>query len=132
MMQCIRRLRPNFVRSARQIASFNSLEGSASSFTELPIIDIAPLVAPRETTTLEQRVEVGNELHKACRDVGFFYIRNRIAQDVAANVRDEARQWFALPVATKREILLSPKSRFRGYQPLGINVTQNQRYLNTK
>jgi isopenicillin N synthase-like dioxygenase len=117
-MQCVRQLR-QYVVGLRQISSRGNF------FKELPIIDIAPLIAPN--STLNERIKVGNELHKACKDVGFFYIRNGMAEDIARTVRTQARQWFALPEATKREILLRTESHYRGYQPLGVNVTQNQR-----
>ncbi|KAG7667303.1 hypothetical protein Ndes2526B_g04190 [Nannochloris sp. 'desiccata'] len=117
-MQCVRQLRQHLV-GLRQISS------QGNFFKELPIIDIAPLIAPN--STLGERAKVGNELHEACKRVGFFYIRNGMAEAIARTVRTQARQWFALPEATKREILLRPESHYRGYQPLGVNVTQNQR-----
>ena len=98
-----------------------------STFKQLPVIDVAPLVAPSGSVPLAKILQVAAELHAACRDVGFFYIRNAMAADTAVNVRQQARAWFALPESKKREILLSPQSHYRGYQPLGVNVTQGAR-----
>jgi isopenicillin N synthase-like dioxygenase len=118
-MQRVRQLR-HHILGLRQITS------QGNFFKELPIIDIAPLIAPN--STLEERTKVGNELHTACKDVGFFYIEHKaMAEGAALGVRTQSRQWFCLPEAIKREILLTPESHFRGYQPLGANVTQSQR-----
>jgi len=119
-MQCVRQLRQNVV-----VKGFRQISSQDNFFKELPIIDIAPLIAPN--STVNERLKIGRELHKACKDVGFFYVRNGMADSIARTVRRQARQWFALPEATKREILLRPEAHYRGYQPLGVNVTQNQR-----
>lgn len=74
---------------------------------------------------------MGEQLHKACSEVGFFYVRNHGVPDtISSGVLKEARRWFALPEATKRQIALSPETNFRGYQPLGANVTRyNQDFV---
>uniref|UniRef100_A0A383VMR0 Fe2OG dioxygenase domain-containing protein n=1 Tax=Tetradesmus obliquus TaxID=3088 RepID=A0A383VMR0_TETOB len=95
------------------------------TFTSLPIIDVGPLVdpaAPRESVTA-----VAQQLHKACREVGFFYIQNHgVPQHVTEGVLQQAHKWFALPAEVKASLLLSPASHYRGYQPLGINVTRHE------
>lgn len=102
---------------------------ATATFNELPVIDVAPLVAAPGTISSAERHRVGEQLHHACKDVGFFYIRNGMDGAVADDVRLQARRWFALPEATKKEILLSPESHYRGYQPLGVNVTQGARQV---
>ena len=100
---------------------------ATATFSELPIIDVAPLVAAPSTVAASERYKVGKQLHQACRDVGFFYIRNGMDGAIAKDALIQAGRWFALPEAMKREILLRPESHYRGYQPLGVNVTQGAR-----
>jgi non-haem dioxygenase in morphine synthesis N-terminal len=45
-----------------------------SSFTAIPIIDVGPLVC--KESTAEDIRGVGQQLHKACSSVGFFYVKN--------------------------------------------------------
>lgn len=96
-----------------------------SSFTELPVIDVGPLTNPgsvrahpanfalapslpskyrRSRRSLQSAVErqaVGQALHDACKNVGFFYASNHgLPTDVTTNVMAEARRWFAMPVSS--------------------------------
>jgi isopenicillin N synthase-like dioxygenase len=124
-MACLRRICP----AISQITSTGpSLARTFASgaFTSLPIIDVSPLVAPN--APLPARTAVGRAIHAACRDVGFFYITgvDRFAA-AGQEARDHVRAWFALPDAVKSSILLSPQTHYRGYQPLGLNVTQGAR-----
>lgn len=45
-------------------------------------------------------------------------------EEIYSGVLREARSWFALPDDKKRQIELSPQTHYRGYQPLGANVTR--------
>eukprot|EP00877_Chromochloris_zofingiensis_P001591 jgi/Chrzof1/11432/Cz05g36150.t1 len=68
---------------------------------------------------------VAQQLHHACKDVGFFYITNHgVPKQVYEGVLMQAREWFALPDTIKRQIAISPASHYRGYQSLGANVTR--------
>lgn len=57
----------------------------------------------------------------ACRNVGFFYIRNhRVPQSVLDRAFEEARKFFALPQEEKRKIHYTKvRTRVRGFIPLG-------------
>eukprot|EP00775_Hariotina_reticulata_P002982 gene2982-3265_t len=71
--------------------------------------------------------QVGEELHRACKDVGFFYVTNHgVPASVYQGVLSGAHKWFSLPAATKEQLLLSPARHYRGYQPLGTNVTRHE------
>ncbi|CAD7700651.1 unnamed protein product [Ostreobium quekettii] len=92
-------------------------------FSSLPIIDVGPLVA--ENSDLAERQAVGAQLHIACRDVGFFYIKNHgIPESTYGKVLTEAQRWFNLPENIKEQIKITPQSHYRGYQRLGANVTR--------
>lgn len=68
-------------------------------FTEIPIIDAAPLIAGHEAGVRE----VGRQIHRAAIDVGFFYIRNHgVPAQTMADVFAMSRRFFALPAEDKR------------------------------
>ncbi|KAK9822807.1 hypothetical protein WJX81_000986 [Elliptochloris bilobata] len=93
------------------------------SFTSLPVIDVSALLEPEQAP--DARVAVAEQLHRACLETGFFYVRNHgIPESDCENVLQQARQWFALPESVKQEIALTPHSHFRGFQRLGDNVTR--------
>lgn len=102
-----------------------------SSFSALPVIDVGPLVSqpPEENAAPHQSAAVAavaSSLHSACRDVGFFYVTNHgVPPAVSDAVLQLAHQWFNLPASVKHSCLLSAGSAYRGYQPLGANVTRH-------
>ena len=49
-----------------------------SAFTDIPIVDIAPLVD--KDAPGEEQQAAGKKLHDACVAVGFFYVTNHGAQ----------------------------------------------------
>ncbi len=86
-----------------------------AAFEEVPQIDIAPLLRG----SAEARRRVGNAVHDACRDVGFFYIRNHgIAQATVDDLFREMARFYAQPEEAKREIHASKSRFFRGYSGL--------------
>ncbi|MEU5214582.1 2-oxoglutarate and iron-dependent oxygenase domain-containing protein [Streptomyces sp. NPDC020807] len=98
-------------------------EGTAAqAFQEVPVISIAALVTPDpEPEELRKTVE---QIGQACRDVGFFYIKDHgvTAEDSAAMFR-ASREFFALPLEEKMKIRLGITEQFRGFVPLGGEVT---------
>ncbi|KAL3151731.1 hypothetical protein ABBQ38_012710 [Trebouxia sp. C0009 RCD-2024] len=89
-------------------------------FQAIPVIDVEPLVNQQQNAA-----EVGQQLHKACTDVGFFYVANHgVPAQTCQNVLKEAHAWFALPEHIKKQILIRPDTHYRGYQQLGANVTR--------
>lgn len=68
---------------------------TATSFTEVPVIDISGLYSPRR----EVREEVAAELGRASRDVGFFYISGADIEEAAfERMLAATKEFFALPV----------------------------------
>lgn len=95
-----------------------------SSFSAIPVIDVAPLMDA--ASSHREKYEVGTQLHKACTDVGFFYIKNHDVPDsISKGVLSAAREWFQLPADVKKAISISPAAHYRGYQDLGANVTRH-------
>lgn len=86
-----------------------------AAFEEVPQIDIAPLFHGDGPA----RRRVGDAVHDACHDVGFFYIRNHgIAQATIDDLFHEMARFYAQPEEAKREIHASRSRCFRGYSGL--------------
>ncbi len=80
--------------------------------TPLPIIDIAPLYA----SDVKGWHEVARQIDTACRDWGFFYIRNHpISAERIAQLKGAAEQFFGLPVEQKLQIDITKSTHHRGY-----------------
>jgi isopenicillin N synthase-like dioxygenase len=84
----------------------------------VPVIDIAPSFSPSE----RDRQGVADEIHKACRDTGFFYIANHgFSRDLIARTFEASRQFFALPVEEKRALTMV-RGEARGYEHAEFQV----------
>ena len=96
-----------------------------SSFEEIPIIDIAPLVIPNDNSkSLRKTV---NEIRDACKNVGFFYIKNhQIPKDNLNALIPLVQEFFNLPLEEKMKIHISKSDIFRGYTPLGKELTDEK------
>jgi len=80
-------------------------------FTEIPVIDMAELVAGDDDQATIDAVGT------ACRDVGFLYIQNHgVPQHLIDDFLVASREFFARPMDNKMESVLS--DRMRGYLPL--------------
>jgi isopenicillin N synthase-like dioxygenase len=67
------------------------------------------------------------EIHKACRETGFFYVANHgIPEPFIAERFAAARRFFDLPLERKMAIHMTKSSTFVGYEPLGVQVTDSQ------
>ena len=84
--------------------------------TDLPVIDIGPLFGGDRRA----KEAVASEIDKACREVGFLYIRNHGIYDAMTEAAfDEARRFFALPVEEKMKIHVKKvRTLTRGYVPM--------------
>ncbi|MBL8382166.1 MAG: isopenicillin N synthase family oxygenase [Burkholderiales bacterium] len=82
----------------------------------VPVIDLAGA----SSAELANRLAVAGEVHRACRDIGFFYVANHgVDRALVAAQFDWARRFFALPQADKDAIALSRSPCNRGYEPMG-------------
>ena len=96
-----------------------------SIFNRIPIIDIAPLVMPDRNTKLIR--ETGDEIREACRSVGFFYIKNhQIPQSHIDSLISLVHAFFNLSLEEKMKIHISKSDIYRGYTPLGKELTNDK------
>jgi isopenicillin N synthase-like dioxygenase len=90
---------------------------------ELPIIDVAPLVAGRGDVDA-----VATAIDQACRAHGFFYISGHgVPEDLQARLDAGARAFFALPEADKAAVAMDGGGRaWRGWFPLDGELTSGR------
>ena len=94
--------------------------------TSLPIIDVSSLLAPNSNESSVR--ETATRIHEACRDWGFFYVKNH---GVPLPLLDElvqfSRQFFAQPVEQKMQVAMSKGGQaWRGYFPVGNELTSGK------
>jgi isopenicillin N synthase-like dioxygenase len=95
----------------------SGLAADSLPFTEIPIVDFAPMVDPASTP--EARQAVGEAVRNACTRVGFFYVRHHGVDEAAlAETFLAAEQFFALPAERKRALHIKQSRNHRGYVPL--------------
>ena len=88
-------------------------------FSEIPILDVGPLVAGDDDPTLI------NALHQACADVGFLYVRNHgVSMALVEALKESAAMFFAAPMVEKMKIAIDP--RIQGYLPLGYRSYEGE------
>ncbi|MDB5395661.1 MAG: penicillin synthase [Rhodospirillales bacterium] len=81
----------------------------------IPLINLADSFSP----DLEKRKAVAWEIHKACRDIGFFYVENHGVPDaLLVGQFDFVRRFFALPMETKEAVGLKDSAWLRGYEAM--------------
>ncbi len=90
-------------------------------FSEIPVIDISPLV-DGNAAQLERTVAA---LDRACSDVGFIYIRNHgVSRDLVTRLAQQARLFFNRSMDEKMRIVLD--QRMRGYLPLNYRSYEGE------
>lgn len=92
---------------------------------EIPVIDISGL---RESSSPNMN-EVVKQLAKACREVGFFYIKNHgIPKDLIEKTFTMAETFFSQPLEKKLECSMERHSKcFRGYSPVLSELADGKR-----
>jgi isopenicillin N synthase-like dioxygenase len=86
-------------------------ESRQLDFEEIPVIDIDGLFGESDAR------EIVNEIDRACRDVGFFYIvGHRFDMQLAQCLSEVAREFFRQPDEAKCSLGLDPS--MRGFLPL--------------
>lgn len=99
------------------------LPGVSKSFHSIPIIDISPFVDDGGSQSCKD--QVAQELHAACCEVGFFYIKGHgVHSSITNRAIDFSSRFFQLPLDVKNEISINQSPSFRGYQRIGENITQ--------
>lgn len=87
----------------------------------LPVLDLA-----RYTSSAERDAFLA-DLRHAARDIGFFYLINHGVDDALQNaVQREARRFFALTEAQKKQVAMIHSPHFRGYNRAASEITRGQ------
>ena len=93
-----------------------------SFFKEIPVIDISPLVGPQDNPKSLRKT--AKEIENACKNIGFFYVKNhQIPQNHLDAVILVMQEFFNLPEEEKMKIHIGNSDVFRGYTPLGKELT---------
>jgi isopenicillin N synthase-like dioxygenase len=89
------------------------------AFCKLPIVDISGL----HSGDLDAAQKAVDELGRAAREVGFFYVTGHgIRASAFSDVVDAAVRFFALPVEEKMKAYIGNSRNHRGYVPEGEEV----------
>lgn len=92
----------------------------AAQKAALPILDFSKLDDPHK------RAGFIEQLGKAARDVGFFYLTGHgISVERLEEVETVAQQFFELPQAEKDAIRMANSPHFRGYTATGHEITRH-------
>ncbi|THH12864.1 hypothetical protein EW146_g7288 [Bondarzewia mesenterica] len=96
-----------------------------SSFDEIPVIDLHG----GKVQDAALRRGVADQIRDACINIGFFYVRDHgIPEEIIAGALGAAKQFFALPMDTKKELDIHKTANFKGYTALlGENTNPENR-----
>jgi isopenicillin N synthase-like dioxygenase len=87
--------------------------------SDVPLIDFADSFG----SDLARRRAVAWEVHKACRDTGFFYVKNHGISAQSLELQLEwSRRFFALPTETKLELTMAGAKGPIGYEPMKLQT----------
>jgi isopenicillin N synthase-like dioxygenase len=85
----------------------------------IPVIDLGGSFSP----SLDDRKAVTWEIHKACRETGFFYVKNHgIPQDLIDAQIEWTQRFFALPMEQKLQIDIKNSNWMRGYEAMAMQT----------
>ena len=89
----------------------------------VPLIDVTSLVA-----RAGDRGRVADQIGRACRDHGFFYVcRHGVDERLQQELEELSRRFFAQDLAAKMEISMERGGRaWRGYFPVGGELTSGK------
>ncbi len=92
---------------------------------EIPVIDIAALRSGDDSGI----DKVAEELGRACKDIGFFYVKNHGISRALINATFKcAEEFFALPLDNKLQYSMERHSKcFRGYSPVLSELADGKR-----
>lgn len=79
----------------------------------IPLIDLGGSFSP----ALADRKAVAYEIHKACRETGFFYVSNHgVASELIDSHLQLCHEFFSLPLEEKQQVSIKLSSCNRGYE----------------
>jgi isopenicillin N synthase-like dioxygenase len=80
----------------------------------IPVVDLSGSEAP-------------SQIHKACREIGFFYVMNHGVPQALIDAQFEcARRFYALPEENKLAIHMKKSAATAGYEPIGGQILDSQ------
>jgi isopenicillin N synthase-like dioxygenase len=95
-----------------------------SAFKSLPVIDVSRLYSE----SLADRQAVADEIGRAARDSGFFYVAGHpVGPELRAPLIDAAKAFFALPSEAKMTWYIGNSTNHSGYVPPGEEVFYGQK-----
>ena len=102
--------------------------GQNEVVADLPVIDVAPLVAGGTLAPAGPLADVARQIETACREHGFFYVTGHgLEPGLLARLAEASAAFFALPQAAKMEIAMARGGRaWRGYFPVGAELTSGE------
>jgi isopenicillin N synthase-like dioxygenase len=94
-----------------------------SSLSHVPVIDVSALIA-----RAGDRSRTADEIGRACRSSGFFYIVGHgVDEGLQYRLEECSRQFFAQDLSSKMEIAMERGGRaWRGYFPVGAELTSGK------
>ncbi|WP_041524175.1 isopenicillin N synthase family dioxygenase [Gilvimarinus agarilyticus] len=92
---------------------------SQKIFTEIPVLDVSPLVAGAEHSQYETTVKA---MADAAHQVGFMQLVGHGLEELQDQLLQVSQDFFALPDDVKREIYIGNSNNHRGYVPFGEEI----------
>jgi len=107
-------------------ALLDAQQNNMTSKPEIPVIDIA-LLREKETDK-KAAAKIAQEINKACREHGFFYISGHgVSEALQANLEKLSHLFFNLPEEEKLKISMQLGGKaWRGFFPVGNELTSGK------
>ncbi|XP_078354911.1 putative iron/ascorbate oxidoreductase DDB_G0283291 [Oculina patagonica] len=94
--------------------------------SSVPVIDISPLCKHSNSVDQEAINQVYQQIHEACKDIGFFYITGHgVEQSTLDLLFSYTQKFFALPLEKKTAISIHKNPYYDGYIQQGAERTKN-------
>jgi isopenicillin N synthase-like dioxygenase len=85
----------------------------------IPLIDVAASFSADDTS----RRLIAQQIHRAARETGFFYVRGHgVPETVSRGQLDCARRFFEQPLDVKMELDIAQSQTMRGYEPVALQT----------
>jgi isopenicillin N synthase-like dioxygenase len=86
---------------------------------DIPVIDLTS----SNSSDVSARKAVALEIHKACRDTGFFYVANHgVPEELITGQLTWAKRFFDLPIEEKMKVDMSRTMEPSGYEPMKLQT----------
>merc|ERR1711939_71549 len=97
--------------------------GYKDSFESIPVIDCSTIYSD----DIEVRRKLAGEIGKACREVGFFYVKNPpgVTKEDIDSTFKVVREFFDTPVEEKLKVHWHNSAAYRGYGPFGQQLRES-------